>query len=74
MHLEESPDIPRRTSQELSAVSCTGLQARSDTHPAGAAGRLLFKEAPNPAQDSGIHGWSDAPRLGILLAGVVNAK
>lgn len=75
MHLEGPPDTndggpdncrqipssPRQGFPTLRGLECRGTG-------------LIFQEAPDSAQDVGIHGGSDAAGLRILLAGVVDAE
>src|SRR5205823_9621868 len=57
----------------LSANPAIGPQGFPDMLRSRTA-RLFSKEVPNSSQHRAIHGGSNAPGLGILLAGVVDAK
>src|SRR5207244_532563 len=67
---------PKHMPIVLSANPAIGPQGFPDMLRSRTASRerLFSKEVPNSAQHRGIHGRGNAPRLGILLAGVVDAK
>lgn len=51
-----------------------GLPFKAQGKPRSKRGLLVLEEVADFVEDFGVHGGGDAAGLGILLAGVVNAK
>jgi hypothetical protein len=59
----------------LSACCGISMQGFHDTLVLSIApGGLFFQEAPDSAQDGGIHGGRNSAGLRVLLAGVINTE
>src|SRR5882762_7118023 len=75
MHLEGPPDTNGRGQDNCRQIPSSPRQGLPTLWELECRGTgLILQEAPDSAQDCGIHGGSDAAGLCILLAGVVDAE